>query len=398
MFPASERFPFLLMFLCLCTACDPDGAPREFIDRAPEVTTTSGEIAVLNLHSNIDGLRRALARTGSFDVASRLTDLLLTRARYLGSYSDFAEAQQLAEQLVQGNQRADALVLRARVRGALHDFAGAEDDLNEAHALSARDVSGAQATIALATGRDLDEVLVTRTQALEKGRSFQTLSDTAAIYAALGRFEEADAHFVEALERYRDVSPFPVAWVHFQRGVMWAEQAARPDIARPLYERAVGALPNYVVANVHLAELESLDGDIDRAVARLERIYVSTEDPEPAGLLAELLTGRDPDRADALTEDARQTYDELLKRYPLAFLDHASEFFAGPGDDPSRAVQLALENLDHRENHRAYIVAIEAALADRRSTRACELAEAAGTLAGHNVNLTSLAATVLTGC
>ena len=43
----------------------------------------------------------------------------------------------------------------------------------------------------------------------------------------------------DALATYRDVSPFPLAWIAFQRGVMWAEMADRPDLARPLYEEAV---------------------------------------------------------------------------------------------------------------------------------------------------------------
>jgi len=54
---------------------------------------------------------------------------------------------------------------------------------------------------------------------------------------------------------YRDVSPFPIAYVAFQRGVMWAELANAPERALPLYREAVERLPGYVVANVHLAEL-----------------------------------------------------------------------------------------------------------------------------------------------
>lgn len=399
MFPASERFLSASLFLCFVVACDPSATrPAEFIDRAPDVATTSGEVAMRNLSSNIDAMRRALARTGSFDAASRLVDSLLTRARYTGSYSDFSEAQDLAAELTRDSRRFEPLVLRARVRSALHDFSGAERDLTDAEALGADDISTPRSTIFLARGEQLDHVFATRSDALEVSRNFRTLSDMAAVTAVLGRFDEADALFVEALTVYRDVSPFAVAWVHFQRGVMWAEQADRPDIGRSLYERAVQILPDYVVANVHLAELEFLDGDVAQATARLEALHTLTEDPEPTGLLAEFIQLSAPTRASGLAADARRVYNDLLSRYPLAFLDHASEFFAGPGQDPARSVRLALQNLDHRKNHRAYIVAIEAALASGQPSLACELADEATTLVGENENLTSLVQTVLPSC
>ena len=44
-----------------------------------------------------------------------------------------------------------------------------------------------------------------------------------ALLADLGEFDEADRIYRQALREYRDVSPFAVAWVCFQLGVLWGE-------------------------------------------------------------------------------------------------------------------------------------------------------------------------------
>src|SRR5690606_35638155 len=113
-------------------------------------------------------------------------------------------------------------------------------------------------------------------------------------------------------------SPFPIAWVSFQRGVMWAEHAGKPEKALPLYREAVALLPQYVVANVHLAELEHEAGKAEEAKKLLSSVLSSDGDPEPASVLSELLESSDPAQAAKYAEQAKQRYEALLKRYPLA--------------------------------------------------------------------------------
>ena len=64
----------------------------------------------------------------------------------------------------------------------------------------------------------------------------------------------------------------------------------------------------------------------------------------------------------------------LLASHRAAFLDHGAEFFAGPGADPDRALAMARENLESRRNGRAFVVAIESALAAGQPAEACALA------------------------
>ena len=50
-----------------------------------------------------------------------------------------------------------------------------------------------------------------------------------AVLADLERFAEADAVYRQALYSYDDVSPFPLAWVCFQLGMLWGELVPVPD-------------------------------------------------------------------------------------------------------------------------------------------------------------------------
>jgi tetratricopeptide (TPR) repeat protein len=188
------------------------------------------------------------------------------------------------------------------------------------------------------------------------------------------------------------VSPFPVATLTFARGVMWAEQANDPRRAQPHYVEALRRLPEYVVANVHLAELIAASGQRDQAIERLRQIVDHTADPEPAGKLAELLLERDAHdpAAAALLERARSGYGRLLERHRAAFLDHASEFFRGPGRDPALSVALAQENLALRPTPRAFALAIEAAQAAGDPQLACQLVTTARPLEKRSRNLAEL--------
>lgn len=95
-------------------------------------------------------------------------------------------------------------------------------------------------------------------------------------------------------------------------------------------------------------------------------------------LLVPVLTSRDPEvqwrladvlRAEARVEEAgaqlgaaRVGFEKLLERHLLAFADHATEFYAGSGNDIRRALELARANVANRPTRRA----VEQALAMRR--------------------------------
>jgi tetratricopeptide (TPR) repeat protein len=363
--------------------------------------TTSGDIAVQNLNDRIDTLQSRLKSPGvDLPTRTRLFDLLLTRSQFLGTFDDFSTLHAIAEAAVRDfPERGEAHVLEARALGAVHRFREAQAALDVA-ARWAVDTAARRASLQVAEGRDLSAALLWAKERATAAPTLEHLTLWANAEAALGQFDAADAHYRAALDSYRDVSPFPVAYVLFQRGVMWAEMANAPERALPFYAEAVARLPRYVAANVHLAELEAARGKRAGAIERLRGLVDRTLDPEPMGYLGELLVGEDPKDAvgQELITRARARYEQLLTQHRAAFLDHAAEFFTGPGKDGARAVQLASENLELRQTPRAHALAIEAALAAHDTSLACRLSAAAEPFASQSRNLRTLLETEAGRC
>ena len=68
------------------------------------------------------------------------------------------------------------------------------------------------------------------------------------------------------------------------------------------------------------------------------------------------------DEAEMHLAAAQRGFEELLTKYPLAFADHAAEFYAGSGGNCRRALELARANAANRPTRRALeqVQAIEA--------------------------------------
>jgi tetratricopeptide (TPR) repeat protein len=356
--------------------------------------STRGDVALGNLDARIQAIeQRSKAAPLDLGVRAQLVDLLLTRTQFTSSFDDFARVHELTEKApAEFPTDPRSFLLRARAEGAVHRFDAALDDLARAEALGDETTAHARSTIQIARGQNLEAVLQAA-RALGTSRpTFESLSQLAAAEAALGHFEAADDRYEAALGVYRDVSPFPIAYVAFQRGVMWAELANAPERALPLYREAVERLPGYVVANVHLAELEATHGQAARARERLRSLLEDTRDPEPMGLYGSLLLAEDASHVQGRewVERARAGYNTLLGLERAAFLDHAAEFFSGVGAEPQRAVELASENLAMRQTGRAYSLVIRAALAAGNEALGCTLLERARPAASANLNLRAL--------
>lgn len=329
--------------------------------------TTHGSIALANLDRLIE--------QGAGSPAS--LDLLLLRAQLLGDVEVFDRVAALADAQAEGG---DDLARRARARAAVHRFADALADLRAAEsaggARAGATLAAPHASVLVAMGRARDALPGLEADALRRP-GFATHGALARAYAAVGRLEEADALYARALDELDTTSPFPAAALWFARGLMWSEQGADPGRGAALYARALRLLPQYVAANVHLAELEIARGELAAATARLQPVAAASKDPEALALLGQLELGAGrADRGRAHIEEARRRYERLLARHPAAFADHAAEFFLGPGADPERAYAWARRNLDGRQTRRAYLLAIRAARATQRLGEARALEEA----------------------
>ena len=212
---------------------------------------TDGTIALLNLRAQIDGLGHATAED-----RIALIDLLTLRGLILGHIADYERAEEIAERLVR-DEATDgmAFVARARIRAVFHRFTDALDDVDRAARLSlpAEITNRERAAIFQGLGR-YDEALGLREEAADRRASFEDVAALVGLHAERGEIDAAERLYAESCGRYRGVSPFPMALLDFQMGLMWMDQA-RLDDARKSFNAAWRRVPAYAPAHGLLAEV-----------------------------------------------------------------------------------------------------------------------------------------------
>jgi tetratricopeptide (TPR) repeat protein len=321
-----------------------------------ELPATDGTIALLNLRAQIDGLEQDI-RIGHASIESRvgLIELITLRGLILGHIADYQRADEMAGQLVRDAATdGTAFVARARTRAVFHRFTDALDDIDRAErlGLNAETTNGDRAAIFQALGR-YDEALVIRKEAADRRASFENVAALVGLYAERGDSDAAERMYAETRRRYRGVSPFPLALLDFQLGLMWMNKG-RLDDARTSFDAARRRVPAYAPAQGHLAEVEAELGETESAVARLHSLAVSSDDPDYAAQLARILRDAGCSQFGHWCRLAAARYDELVASHPEAFADHAAEFWLAAGADPDKALPLARMNIEIRKTPRAY--------------------------------------------
>ena len=332
-----------------------------------EPQLTDGTIAVLNLQAQIEVLDRDVG-LGNATTESRagLIELITLRGLILGRIADYERATEIAEQLVRDAPTdGEAFIARAQTHAVFHRFTDALDDVDRAEQLSvaAETTNRERAAIFQALGR-YDEALAIRGEAAQRRANFENLAALVGLYADQGEIEAAERVYADSRLQYRGVSPFPLALLDFQLGLAWIAEGRLED-ARTSFDAARRAVPAYAAAQGHLAEVEAELGEIESAVARLYSLVVSSDDPDYAAQLARILegAGRAPESR-YWRRLAAARYDQLVASYPEAFADHAAEFWLAAGANPGKAFRLARMNVEVRKTPRAYDLLAQAVAAN----------------------------------
>jgi hypothetical protein len=347
--------------------------PASAASTLSRVRTTDPSLALSNLDVQIQSREQMLARDANDVHAScSLVELLLARGQYASRIADYERADAVAAALVAAHpESGDAHLAHASTLGTFHLFAAQLAELDAAERLkaSADAVRSSRATILMAQGRFDDAAA---TGAWANTDTLDAMGLAAAAVLAGERAQPADSEqlFERARVKYHDVSPFPVAWMDFQRGSLLERQGDRTR-AKLYFAEAHTALPGYAHAAVHLAGLETPP----EALAILEPLVGKTDDPEVDAGDADALRrlGRAED-AKAPIARAKSRYDELVKAHPLAFADHAALFYLGLGQDPPRALALARQNADNRPTEPALDLLLSATLLAGSHDDACAAA------------------------
>ena len=319
---------------------------------------TDGEIAAVNLESARRSAWARFARDPRLPgAAETIVEHERLAAQFLGDLDALDRMDALASHFADVDHSSRAALVQAEVASSAHRFAESRGHLARAALLGGPSDAIERQRLAIdqACGVELGAVLTARRRNAAASGSLEDLVPLGAVLADLERFAEAEVTYRQALYSYDDVSPFPLAWVCFQLGVLWGELAPIPhlDDAALWYHRAIAYLPGYVKARVHLAEIYADQGDIGEAEALLLPALAG-RDPEVRWRLADVLVtqGRSAE-AETHLEAARLRFDELLEGHLLAFADHAAEFYAASGNDPGRALELARANVANRPTRRA---------------------------------------------
>jgi hypothetical protein len=324
----------------------------------PCPSATDGGIAAINLEST---RRRAWARFAQDarlpGVAEAIIDHEHLAAQFLGDLDALDRLDLLAAQFARVDRSFRAALVQAEIASTVHCFADARGHLARAELMGAprETIERHALTIDQACGVELDAVLVVRRRIAEASGRLEDLIPLGAVLADVERFADADVAYRQAFYSYDDVSPFPLAWVCFQLGMLWGELVPVPDpnLAALWYRRAIAYLPSYVKARVHLAEIYASQDQTRNAEALLLPA-LSSRDPEVMWRLADVLMAQDRfEEAERQLDTARRRFDELLTTHLLAFADHAAEFYAGNGGDRQRALELARANVANRPTRRA---------------------------------------------
>jgi tetratricopeptide (TPR) repeat protein len=321
-------------------------------------SATNGEIAAINLESTRGGEWARFTRDPRLPgVAEAIVELERLTLQCLGDLEALDRLDGLASEFASVDHSTRAALVQAEVASTAHRFADARGHLERAARMSNSREAIERHTLAIdqACGVQLEAVLAARRRIAAASGRLEDLVPLGAVLADLERFAEADVVYRRAFDAYDDMSPFPLAWVCFQLGMLWGELVPVPATNRAAlwYARAVTYVPGYVKARVHLAEIYTSQ---DRTGEAEELLLpaLSSYDPEVRWRLADVLMAQERYHdAEAYLEAARSGFDQLLRRHRLAFADHGAEFYAATGNDRRRALELARTNVVNRPTRRA---------------------------------------------
>lgn len=417
--PSGRRavtFVLALLALSSCAKTAPPGAtdggesatsapPAVGVSNAPSTSsvsdsgltgrprTTSWSIAGSNLDADIaDRLRRDQS-----DGPNRLTivELLLARGQFLSNVADYELADTIADKALKGLPKSpDTHLAKALAHGALHRFPAALEELDRAKELGAPEarVTAARAAVLMAVGRytEADALLPPHGPKSSPAQ----LVTRAVLLGHLQKPADAESLFERARTSIVDVSPFPVAWMDFQRA-MFLESQGKSTQARQYFAESTESIPVYVHANVHLAPTDAPGV----AVARLLELRKSSTDPDILAALGDAYR-REQKSEDAarVTAEARTRYEELVAKHPEAYADHAARFYLAAGNDPKKAYELAEKNATLRPTEEAIDLWMAAAAAVNDKPKICASALAMKTFAHASELHTRLAAATAKDC
>ncbi len=354
----------------------PLASPKALLKRPRtrlELPTTSYDRLMTNLESQLSSARKLYdLKPDSVSTTRTYASHKFSMSQVSGDLAGMDASGEMVTKVLEKKPGDVALhLLRARVHFALHRWDAADKDL--AIVRKAKPDHGAlprmEAEFLWNQGKVKEARQAIEAMAKEKN-TWSAHARLAALHFALGDYETADNTFAKAETLYRDTSPVPLAWLYVQRGLLRLH-TGRFEEAKVFYEAAVERAAGYPMAVEHLAEIEMLLGNTERAKTLYESVVKATDNPEFHIALAGVHEEQgDKAAAKASRDRARARNLRLIERFPAAMSGHGADFFLEEGEDHKVALSLLTRNAKDRPNADSFQALAEAQLANGKTKEA----------------------------
>ncbi|HEY0136965.1 MAG TPA: hypothetical protein VGB85_22940 [Nannocystis sp.] len=376
----------------LALACQAPAAPPAAILAAPAPAPTVPPVLrhadeLARIDEKIAAvLARADAQPRGWLALEQAANLYLTRARLSGDYDDYARAEALVERaFAVAGDGVGPFFTRVGLDFTLHRLDRVARDLDTIAGFAIVSDEDRRTLVALRADLAFQQGRYTEAgrgfeQALAAHEDVNSLAHLALYRWKTGDFLAAEDLYHRALAKLRPGAGEPLAWLHLQLGLMDLERG-RLDEALAHYHDGAAELGGYWLIDEHIAEILTLQGKTDEALAAYADILRRTDNPEFMDAVAaiHLAAGR-TDEALRMITRAREIYEAQLRRFPEAAHGHALDHFLELGDDPARTLVIAEANHRTRPNAEAKISLARAYLeAGRVDAARTILAEALAT-------------------
>lgn len=321
-----------LLLPVLLSGCQPDQSAHSSPTEDSALRATYSE-SLARIESSLESTQSRLNSTATQRDAVPARELFhgwLQHARLSGELQSYLFAKQALDTLGERLGGNFACNEQAQFALATHRPAAASAALENCPV--AYDI-GLQADVAYYQGQ-YTRALALGIQALNERATPDNYIRLSRLRLAMGSPHEASALMEAAERRYHNGSPHQLAWFKLQRGLI-ALHSGEFERARALYKSALLELDGWWLVEEHLAEVQLLLGEREKAQELYDVVIDKTGYPEFLEARAKLFeSAGDLTNAQAMIDLARERFEADIAVLPEAVTGHAIPFYLtyGPAE------------------------------------------------------------------
>lgn len=336
----------------------PSAAPKQERSSAPEVATSPAPAAISvwarerdELTARAEAAEARARRTASWMDSEAVAGLQVDLARLTGDYGHYVRAEKALEEAFKvAPPNAGPFAARAGLNLSLDRLSRVEADLVALENAAVqfpkdRDRNALlRADLAFQSGR-YEDAEAAYDALLARQRNLRHLVASAQVRWKTGRLDEAAALLEEAAGAAKGTAASTRAWVALVRGLFELDRN-RLDAALAHYREGLEILPGYWLLEEHVAEILTLQGRTDEALAIYTDVVDRTGNPELMDQVALIHRARgDQAKFEGWKERAQVAHERRLAQLPEAASGHAIDHYLEVTERLDRALELA--ELDH---------------------------------------------------